>query len=53
MPIINVVLWLSLIKKILNRCSKLRKEKYKTYCSSIKGKPGSEKELNPMVKDVN
>jgi len=28
-PIIDVVLWLSLMKSILNKHSKLRKEKYK------------------------
>jgi hypothetical protein len=34
-PIMDFVLWLSLMKSILNKCSKLRKEKYKVYGSSI------------------
>jgi hypothetical protein len=50
-PIIYFVLWLSLMKSILNKHSKLREEKYKIYGSSIKGKPGSEMEMNPMFKD--
>jgi hypothetical protein len=32
-PLIDFVLWLSLMKSILNKCSKLRKEKYKIYGS--------------------
>ena len=46
MPIIDYVLWLSLMKSILNNCSRLRKEKYKIYGLSLKGAPGSEMELN-------
>ena len=45
-PIIDFVLWLSLIKNILNKRSKLGKEKYKIYGSSIKGAPGSDMEPN-------
>jgi hypothetical protein len=41
MPIIDFVLWLSLMNSILNKHSKLRKEKYKIKCLSIKGAPGS------------
>ena len=37
MPIIDFVLWLSLMKSILDKYSELRKEKYKIYGSSIKG----------------
>ena len=48
MPIIDFVLWLSLMKSILNKHSKLRKEKYKIYGLSIKGVPGSEMEQNPV-----
>jgi hypothetical protein len=48
----DFVLWLSLMKRILNKCSKLRKEKYKIYGLSIKGAPGSEMELNPVLKDI-
>jgi hypothetical protein len=44
----DFVLWLSLRKSILNKHSKLRKEKYKIHGSSIKGAPGSEMELNPV-----
>ena len=47
-PSRDFVLWLSLMKNILNKCSKLRKEKYKIYGSSIKGAPGGEMKLNPV-----
>ena len=40
------------MKSVLNKCSKLRKEKYKIYGSSIKEAPGSEMELNPVFKDI-
>jgi len=46
--IVDFDLWLYLIKSILNKCSKPRKEKYKMYGPSIKGKPGRELELNPV-----
>ena len=36
-PSRDFVLWLSLMKSILNKCSKLRKEKHKIYGSNIKG----------------
>ena len=45
-PIINFVLWLNFIKNILNKYSKLRKEKCKIYGLSIKGASGSELESN-------
>jgi hypothetical protein len=51
-PIIDSVLWLSLMKSTLSKCSKLRKEKYKIYCLNTKGAPGSEMELNPMRKEI-
>ena len=44
----DFVLWLSLMKRSLNKHSKLRKETYKIYGSSIKGVPGSEMEQNPV-----
>ena len=47
-PSRDFVLWLSLTKRSLNKHSKLRKEKYKIYGSSIKGVPGSEMEQNPV-----
>ena len=47
-PSRDFVLWLSLLKRNLNKHSKLRKEKYKIYGSSIKGVPGSEMEQNPV-----
>jgi len=47
-PITEFDLWLSLMKNILNKHSKLRKEKYKIYGLSIKGAPGSEMELNSV-----
>lgn len=41
------------MKSLLIRCSKLRKEKYKTFGSKVKGAPVSGMELNPrMFKDV-
>ena len=42
----------SLMKSILIKHSKLRKEKYKMCGSSIKGAPGSRMELNPVFKDI-
>jgi hypothetical protein len=42
----DFLLWFSLLKSILNKCIKLRKEKYKIYVSSIRGAPRSERELN-------
>ena len=48
MPIIDFVLGLSPVECILNKCSKLRKEKYKIYGSSIKGAQGSEMEPYPV-----
>ena len=36
MPILDFVLWLSLMKNILNKNSKLRKEKYKIYGLNFK-----------------
>ena len=52
MPIIDFVLCLSLMKNILNKHSKLRKEKYKIYSLRIKWVPGSKMELNPVFKVV-
>ena len=52
MPIIDFILLLSLKQNILNKHSKLRKEKYKIYSLSIKGVPGSETELNPVFKVI-
>lgn len=49
----DTVLLLSLMKNVLNKCSKLRKEKNnKIYSLSVKGTPGSEMELNPVFKDI-
>jgi hypothetical protein len=48
----DFVLWLRLMKSILNKHSKLKKEKYKIYGSSIKGGPGSEMEVNSVFKDI-
>ena len=55
-PGINSVVWLlkfTLMKSILMKRSKLRKEKYKIYVSSIKEAPGSEMELNLVFKEIN
>jgi hypothetical protein len=43
-PIINSVLWLSLMKSFLNNHSKLREEKHKMYGLSIKGPAESDME---------
>ena len=51
-PIIDFVLWLNLMKNILNKPNRLRKEKYKIYGSCIKGAPGREMERNPVFKDI-
>lgn len=48
-PIIDFVLWFSLMKSILKNHSKLRKGKYKMYGSSIKRIPGCKMELHPCV----
>jgi hypothetical protein len=48
MPIIDFVLWLSLMKNILNKHSKLEREKYKIYGLIIKWAPGSEMEPNSV-----
>jgi hypothetical protein len=40
------------MKSILNKCSKLRKEKYKIYGSTINGAPGSKIGLNPVFKEI-
>jgi len=48
----DFVLWFSLLKSILNKHSKLRKEKYKIYGPSIKGAPESEMERNPVFKEI-
>jgi hypothetical protein len=47
------VSWLSLMKSILNKHSKLRKEKHKIYGLNIKGTPGREMELSPVFKELN
>ena len=39
-------------KRSLNKHSKLKKEKYKIYGSSIKGVPGNEMEQNPVFQGV-
>jgi hypothetical protein len=51
-PSRDFVLWLNLMKSILNKYSKLRKEKYKIDGSSIKGEPGSEMGLNPVSYEI-
>ena len=51
-PIIDFVSWLSLMENIINKCSKLRKEKYKIHGCSIKGEPEREMEMNPVFKEI-
>jgi hypothetical protein len=48
-PSRDFVLWLSVMKRCVNKHSKLRKENCKIYGSSIKGVPGSEMEQNPVL----
>jgi hypothetical protein len=40
------------MKNVLNKNSKLRKEKYKIHGLSIKGVPGSDMDMNPVFKDI-
>jgi hypothetical protein len=50
-PRINSVVWLlkfTLMKGVLMKRNKLRKETYKIYGSNIKGTPGSRMKLNPI-----
>jgi len=49
---LDSALWLTLMGSILIKRSKLRKESYEVYGSSITGAPGSEIELNPVFKDI-
>jgi hypothetical protein len=51
-PIIDFAFWLSLMKSILNNHNKLRKENFKIKGLSIRGAPGSEMELNPVLRDI-
>ena len=51
-PSIDFVLWLSLMKSILNNHCKFSKEKYKVYGSCIKVALGSEITLCPVFKDT-
>ena len=51
-PSIDSVLWFTLMKSILMKWNKFRKEKCKMYGSRIKGESGSDMELNPMFKDI-
>jgi hypothetical protein len=51
-PSRDLVLWLSLMKNVLNKNSKLRKEKYKIHGLSIKGVPGSDMDMNPVFKNI-
>ena len=45
--------WLTLMKSVLIKGSKLRKEKCKAYASRVKGAPGNRAELNPVLKEIN
>ena len=49
---IEFVFWVTLMKDVLIKCSKLRKEKYKIYGSSNKRKPGSTMQVNPMFEVI-
>ena len=49
----NFVFWFSLMKSVLIKPIKLRKEKYIIYSSCNKKAPGSEMELNLLFKEIN
>ena len=51
-PSIDFALWLTLMKRILIKHSKLKKEKYEICGSNIKGTPGSRMELNPVCEVI-
>jgi hypothetical protein len=54
-PGLNSVVWLlkfTLMKSILMKNGKLRKEAYKIHSLSIEGGPGNEIELNPVFKEI-
>ena len=48
-PSIDFVPWLSLMKNVLNKHSKLRTEKYKMHYSSIKGAPAGQWWCTPLI----
>ena len=52
-PSLDYVVWFMLIKSILIKCSKFRKEKHKLYGSKCKGAAGGRMELNPLFKETN
>jgi hypothetical protein len=47
-PSRDLVLWLSLVRSILKKYSRIRKENYKIYGLNIKKVPGSRMEPNPI-----
>ena len=49
---IDFVLWYTLTKSVLTKCSKFRKEKCKMYGSIIKGSPGGAMQLNTVFKKI-
>ena len=51
-PSLDSVVWFSLVKNILIKCSKLKKKKFKIYGSSNKGALGSRMELNLMFYEI-
>ena len=52
-PRIYSALWFTLVKRVLIKCSNLRKEKYKIYGSGVKKTSRTEMELNPVFKEIN
>jgi hypothetical protein len=48
-PSIDFVLWFALMKSVLIKHSKLRKEKYKIYGSKSEEAPGRGMDLNPVL----
>jgi hypothetical protein len=51
-PIIDSVLWFTLMKSGFCKWHKLHKKKYKIYGSGIKGAPGSTVELSPVFRVI-
>jgi hypothetical protein len=48
----NFVLWLSLIKSTLNKCSKLRRKNIKYMVWVLKGALENEMEVNPVFQEI-
>jgi hypothetical protein len=52
-PSMDFLLWFTVMKRVLIKCSKLKKKKCKMYGSSIKEAPGNARELNLVFMEIN